>query len=167
MLPVLVLFPAASAYAILRYRLLETDFFASQCLIYAVIAMITLAGYALILTGATLILGAAVQPTHPLVVGLTIFLLVAVFNPLRDRLQARVNDSFFRGQRGFTQRLETFGRALTRAAAIQDIAGALDGAALRGAPADPHLPVPARPHQRRLRGLRRGRPRGPARRRCG
>ena len=126
-LPVLAVFPAAAAYAILRYRLLETDFVTSQFLIYAVIAIITLAGYALILTGATLILGAAVQPTHPLVVGLTIFLLVAAFNPLRDRLQAQVNDLFFRGQRGFTQRLEAFGRALTRAAAIQDIAGALDG----------------------------------------
>src|SRR5262249_20885896 len=77
---------------------------------------------------------------NPLVVGLTILVLVVVFNPVRERLQTLVNDTFYRGQRAYTERLETFGRALTRAMGLADIARALaeqvDGA-LR--PAHVHL----------------------------
>jgi signal transduction histidine kinase len=124
-LPLLAIFPAAVAYAILRYRLLDTDFVTSQMLIYTAMAVLTLAGYGLILTGATVIFGAAVQASNPLVIGLVIFLLVVGFNPLRDRLQGLVNDTFFRGQRAYTERLATFGRALTRAMGLGDIAAAL------------------------------------------
>ncbi|MEP7356452.1 MAG: GAF domain-containing protein, partial [Anaerolineales bacterium] len=52
--------------------------------------------------------------------------------------QDRVNNAFFGGQRSYTQRLEGFGRALTRAAAIKDIAGALD-AQLSGALQPAHI----------------------------
>ncbi len=124
-LPLLALFPAAVAYAILRYRLLDTDFVTSQMLIYTAMAVLTLAGYGLILTGATVIFGAAVQASNPVVIGLVIFLLVVGFNPLRDRLQGLVNNTFYRGQRAYTERLETFGRALTRAMGLSDIAAAL------------------------------------------
>jgi len=113
------------AYAILRYRLLDTDFVTSQMLVYTVMAVLTLAGYGLILTGATVIFGAAIQADNPVVIGLTIFLLVVGFNPLRDRLQGMVNDTFARGQRAYAERLEAFGRALTRAMGLGDIAAAL------------------------------------------
>jgi PDZ domain len=108
-LPLLAVFPAAVAYAILRYRLLDTDFVTSQMLVYTAMAVITLAGYGLILTGATVIFGAAVQASNPVVIGLAIFLLVVGFNPLRDRLQGLVNDTFARGQRAYAERLEALG----------------------------------------------------------
>ena len=124
-LPLLAVFPAAVAYAILRYRLLDTDFVTSQMLVYTTMAVLTLAGYGLILTGATVIFGAAVQASNPVVIGVTIFVLVVAFNPLRDRLQSLVNDTFARGQRAYAERLEAFGRALTRAMGQDDIAAAL------------------------------------------
>ena len=124
-LPLLAVFPAAVAYAILRYRLLDTDFVTSQMLVYTIMVVLTLAGYGLVLTGAAVIFGAAVQASNPVVIGLVIFALVVGFNPLRDRLQGAVNDTFFRGQRAYTERLEAFGRALTRAMGLGDIAAAL------------------------------------------
>lgn len=124
-LPLLAVFPAAVANAILRYRLLDTDFVTSQMLIYNAMAILTLAGYGLILTGATILFSAAVQASNPVVIGVAIFLLVVGFNPLRDRLQGLVNATFFRRQRAYTERLEAFGRALTMAIGLDDVATAL------------------------------------------
>src|SRR5258708_191861 len=94
-------------------------------LVYTAMAVLTLAGYGLILTGVTVIFGAAVPASNPVVIGLAIFLLVVGFNPLRDRLQGLVNDTFARGQRAYAERLEAFGSALTRAMGQGDIAAAL------------------------------------------
>ncbi len=139
-LPLLVVFPAVVAFAILRYRLLDADYVTSQLLLYAGVAVLALAAYGLILTGFSLLAGAMLPANNPLVVGLTVFLLVAAFNPVRERLQTLINNTFFRGQRAYRQRLEAFGRALTRAETLADIARALqeqlDGA-LR--PAHLHL----------------------------
>ena len=151
-LPVLVLFPAAAAYAILRYRLLETDTFATQGLIYAAMAVITLAGYGLILIGLTLIVGTAIQPTHPVVIGLTIFLLVAAFNPLRERLQSLVDEAFFAGSAG-TPAARNLRPGADAGGRHQRHCRRAGRAAHGRAPADPHLPVPARPDQRRVRRL--------------
>jgi signal transduction histidine kinase len=124
-LPPLILFPAAVAYAILRYRLLDTDRLVAQALVYATLGVITVMAYGLILSGVSLIVGSALQANHPLVLGLVVFAMLIVFNPLRERVQRAVDDTFFRGSRSFAQRLEAFGRALTLAPGLSDIARAL------------------------------------------
>jgi len=108
-LPPLILFPAAIAYAILRYRLLDTDVRVAQAVVYATLAGLSVAAYALILTGLSLILGQVIPANNPVAVGLTLFLLVILFNPLRERLQAAVDFAFFRGSRAHAQRLEELG----------------------------------------------------------
>ena len=124
-LPLSVLLPAAVAYAILRYRLLETDELVRRALVYAAISVITLVGYSLMLTGASLLVGETLRFNNPLVLALAVFLLVALFAPLRDWLQRLVDTTFFRGSRAYTQRLGQCGRTLTRAAGLDDIAQAL------------------------------------------
>ncbi|MCC7361017.1 MAG: GAF domain-containing protein [Anaerolineales bacterium] len=125
-LPLLVIFPVAVAYALVRYRLLDTDYVTTQLLIYAGVAVLALTGYGLLLLGLSLLLGTALPANNPLLLAALVFALVAVFNPLRDRLQALVDNTFYRGQRAYRRRLEAFGRALTRAAALDDIVRALD-----------------------------------------
>jgi signal transduction histidine kinase len=124
-LPLSVLFPAAVAYAILRYRLLETDELMRRGLVYAAMSVVALAGYSLMLTGASLLIGESLRFDNPLVLAFAVFLLVALFAPLRDRLQRLVDATFFRGSRAYVQRLEQFGRTLTRAAGLDDIVQAL------------------------------------------
>ena len=139
-LPPLALFPAAMAYALLRYRLLDTDYAISQGLVYAGMLAFTLAAYGLIITGASLLLGAAVQASHPAVLAVLVFVMLAVFQPLRARLERLVNEAFFRGTRANAERLEGFGRALTRAVALADIVAALDEQLAGGLrPAHAHL----------------------------
>jgi len=126
-LPPLVLFPAGVAYAILRYRLLDMDALLGQALVYTGMGVAVVAGYGLVLTGLSLIVGQTlrIQADNPAVLGLVVFLLVLVFNPLRGLLQRTVDQTFFRGSRAYAQRLEQFGRALTRAVALEDIVKAL------------------------------------------
>ncbi len=124
-LPPLIFFPIFVAYAILRYRLLDTDVLLARGLVYGLMSVLTLAGYGLILTGFSLLIGSAVQPDNPVVIGLTIFIFVAAFNPLRTWLQRTVDDTFFRGARSYAQRLEQFGRSLTSIAGLSEVARAI------------------------------------------
>lgn len=121
----LIAFPLAVGYAILRYRLLETDVLLSQGLVYSIIGILTVTAYGLILTGLSLLAGPGVRANSPLVMGLMIFVLVALFNPVRDWLQRIVDRAFFRGSRGSAGQLEKFGRTLTSAATLDEIHRAL------------------------------------------
>ncbi|MGH2521508.1 MAG: GAF domain-containing protein, partial [Anaerolineales bacterium] len=125
-LPPLILFPMAVAYAILRYRLLDTDALVGQALVYAGIGILTIIAYALIIIGLSLITRSMVRADNPLVLGLMVFMLVAFFNPLRERVQRVIDRTFFRGTRATTRQLEEFGRALTRAVALTEIVRALN-----------------------------------------
>jgi len=138
--PPAILFPLAVAWAILRYRLLDTDAMVARMLVYGILGAFTVIAYALLLFVLALIIGSAIQAYEPFAVGLLVFLLVAAFNPLRERLQHLVNIVFFRGTRQYTQQLEDFGRAVTRAVSIGEVRQALENqieAALR--PAHFHL----------------------------
>ena len=102
-LPPLIFFPLAVAYAILRYRLLDMDALMGQSLVYAAMGMAVIGGYGLILTGISLIVGKTIHPQadNPAILGLVVFILVLAFNPLRERLQRTVDQTFFRGSRAY------------------------------------------------------------------
>lgn len=120
----LIVFPLAVAYAILRYRLLNTDYAFSRLIMYALLTAIAVSGYALMVSGLSLALGGATNPTNPLLVGLMVFILAALFNPLRTYLQQLVDTLFFRGQRAYQEQLRKFGQDLSPAVGLDEI-GAL------------------------------------------
>ena len=120
----LILFPLAVAYAILRYRLLNTDYMFSRFMMYALLTAITMGGYALMVSGLSLVLGGAINPNNPLLVGLMVFFLAAFFNPLRTYLQQLVDTVFFRGQGAYQEQLRKFGQDLSPAVGLDEI-GAL------------------------------------------
>ncbi len=110
-----ILFPFFTGYTILRYRFFSADYFMRRTLLYALLSVLTVGGYALLVSGLSLIFGQRLQSAHPLVVGLTIFLLALLFNPLRDRLQQTLDAIFLRGQRAYQERLNQFTHDLTNA----------------------------------------------------
>lgn len=120
-LPSFILFPAAVAYAFLRYRLLDSDIVLARGLVFAALSALVITGYGLLIFGFSLALGATLRADNPVILGLMVFLLVVIFNPLRNWLQRRIDDIFFRGQRAYNQRLEQFGRALTKANELSDV----------------------------------------------
>jgi signal transduction histidine kinase len=108
-----VIFPLAMGYSILRYHLLRTDLLFRQGVVYALLTVMALGGYALLVSGLTLVLGQAFQVTQPILVGLLVFILALGLNPLRNRLQRFVDDIFFRGKQAYEQRVRDFSRDMT------------------------------------------------------
>jgi signal transduction histidine kinase len=111
----LIVFPIATGYAIVRYRLLNADYLLSRGTLYVLLAVIAATGYGLLVSGLSLLVGGALQPTNPYVVGLMVFILAVLFNPLRTRLQLYVDRAFFRNQSIYRDRLQDFSRELTQA----------------------------------------------------
>jgi signal transduction histidine kinase len=115
------IFPAVTAYAILRYRLLNTDYIFSRVVSYTLLSVLAVAGYALFVSGLSLIFGNIISANNPILIGLMVFILAILLNPLRLTLQKQVDAVFFRGQSVIRQRIEAFTRELTQAMDIPSV----------------------------------------------
>ncbi len=111
----LAFFPISVAYAILRYRLLNTDYIFSRAVLYALLTILAVSGYALLVSGLSLILGDRIAANNPLLIGLMVFVLTLLLNPLRTKLQNLIDQVFFRGQQVYRERSEAFSRELNPA----------------------------------------------------
>ncbi|MEJ2706263.1 MAG: GAF domain-containing protein [Anaerolineales bacterium] len=120
LLPLLV-FPGTVGYAILRYRLLNTEYLLSQAVLYGALSVFAATGYAMLVGGASLILGSALSATNPILVGLMVFFLALFLNPLRARLQRFIEARFFRGQSVYRARLQEFSHELPQALELSAI----------------------------------------------
>ncbi len=118
----LVIFPVVTGYAIIRYRLLSTDYLLSRGALYLILTALAVLGYALVVSGLSQIFGDMISPTNPLLIGLFIFVLALSLNPARLYLQRVIDNAFFRGQVVYRERQQAFGRELTQEMEIQGIA---------------------------------------------
>ena len=113
LLSLTIIFPAVTGYSVLRQRLLRTDILIRQGVLYALLSILALGGYALLVSGFFLIFGPVFQSSNPLFIGALVFLLALVLNPVRTRLQQLIDRIFFRGVRAYEQRARDFSHALT------------------------------------------------------
>lgn len=125
----LVVFPTVTGYTVLRYRLLRADYLLSRSLLYSALTILAMLGYVFLALGISLFaawfLNIAIAPDNPLLVAATVFLFTLILNPLRSRLQERIDGIFFRGETAHQTRLNAFTRELTRAVGLNDILRAL------------------------------------------
>ncbi|NCP87256.1 MAG: hypothetical protein CO094_12465 [Anaerolineae bacterium CG_4_9_14_3_um_filter_57_17] len=119
-LPVIT-FPIVTGYTVLRFRLIRTDYILGRSVLYAILTMLALSGYVLLSIGLSMVFGITVRPDNPLLIGLMVFLVVLLLNPVRARLQEVIDSIFFRGERAHQERLKAFTRALTSAVDAPDI----------------------------------------------
>jgi signal transduction histidine kinase len=104
----MVFFPIAITYSIIYYRLPDTERLLSFGLTYSAMAIIVAIGYALLVYGASLILGSAVSANHPVAIALLTFAAVLAFQPLRQQLQRSIDTLFFRSRGILEQRATEF-----------------------------------------------------------
>jgi len=116
-----IIFPLTTAYTVQRARMLRTDYLVSRAVVYALLVVLALAGYIILTIGLSLIFGAVIPANNPLLIGLTVILLVLVLDPLRVRLQQYVDSIFFRGQRVYQERLQTFTHQLTNTVQLPEV----------------------------------------------
>jgi hypothetical protein len=108
-----IIFPVASAYVVLRFRILRTDVVMSRALLYSIMAILAAGGYALIVGGLGLALSSVIPPESTLITGLAVFFLAIIISPMRQGLENAINTVFFRGTRIFQEKLQSFTRELT------------------------------------------------------
>ncbi|MBN1666664.1 MAG: hypothetical protein JW862_06235, partial [Anaerolineales bacterium] len=121
----LALFPFLVAYAIVRYRLLNTDYILSQAVLYALLTILAVSGYAVLVAGLSLILGSRLPANNPWLIGGMVFLLAVLLNPLRVQLQRLVDRIFFRGQQAYRAYIQAFSQELNPAMDLQSITNLL------------------------------------------
>ncbi|HCK65114.1 MAG TPA: hypothetical protein DHW49_02510 [Anaerolineae bacterium] len=117
----LVIFPLAIGYTILRFRFLRTDELVRRGVMYILLSILVTLGYALVVAGAGLLFGSNLPSNSPIYVGLGLFVIAVILEPIRTRLQNLVDTIFFRGSRVFTEQLEDFSRKLTTALDLETI----------------------------------------------
>lgn len=111
----LVIFPLTNGYVILRFRLLRTDYWLRQGMVYTLLTIFVIAAYGLLVSGLGLILSIKMPSNNPYLIGALVFLIAVFLDPLRSWLQAMIDSIFFRGQRAYEERLRTFSHQLTNA----------------------------------------------------
>jgi hypothetical protein len=99
--------------AILRYRLWDIDILIRRTLVYAVLTALLALGYLGSILALQSIVGVfAGQDNTPLVTVLSTLLIAALFVPLRRRVQAVIDQRFYRRKYDAARTLAAFGAAL-------------------------------------------------------
>lgn len=119
----LVFFPIAIGYTILRFRFLRTDELVRRGVMYVLLSVFVAVGYALVVAGVGVLFGNSLPANNSLLVGIGLFVIAIILEPVRTRLQNLVDRLFFRGSRVFAEQLEDFSHKLTTALDLNTIGG--------------------------------------------
>jgi signal transduction histidine kinase/putative methionine-R-sulfoxide reductase with GAF domain len=111
----IVIFPLTLGYAILRFRFLRTDDWIRQGVIYILLTIFIVGGYALLVSGLSLIFKAAMPASNPIWVGGLVFVIAIFLDPVRIRTQSFVDAAFFRGRRAYAESIQNFTHELNSA----------------------------------------------------
>jgi signal transduction histidine kinase len=107
LLPVL-----SMAYAVLQYRMVDTDRLFSRAITYTVMLFGLAIGYFLLVFSISFLTQDVLQANNPLVLALVIFVIAVLFVPVRTRLQDRIDRIYFRRRHDFQGKIEAFAQKL-------------------------------------------------------
>ena len=105
------LLPIAIGIAILRYRLYDIDVLIRRTLVYAALSAVLIAAYLVGLALFQAIL-APITSGSAVAVAISTLAVVALFQPMRIRIQATVDRRFYRSQYDAERTLDTFSARL-------------------------------------------------------
>jgi class 3 adenylate cyclase len=116
-----LLYPAAIGYATVRYRLFDATVVIRRSVIYTGLAGLITGTYALLLAGANALLAQADLTRSPWFSAGFMFLVVLLFNPLRERVRRAVDRMFFRERYDYTQAMRTLARSMSSLLDLDEI----------------------------------------------
>ncbi len=123
-MPFIILPFISLAYAVLQYRTVDTDRVLSRAITYIVMMFAVIIGFFLLMLSVTIVTGSYVGSNNPVLLALAVFLTAVFFNPLRMRLQQRIDQIYFRRRVNYQSRVEAFAQQLTTLTSFRSI---LDG----------------------------------------
>ena len=116
-----LLYPAAIAYATVRYRLFDATVVIRRSVIYTGLAGLITGSYALLLASANALLAQADLTRSPWFSAGFMFLVALLFNPLRERVRRAVDRTFFRERSDYVQAMRTLARSMSSLLDLDEI----------------------------------------------
>src|SRR6185437_15713557 len=116
-----LLYPAAIAYATVRYRLFDATVVIRRSVIYTGLAGLITGAYALLLAGANALLAQADLTRSPWFSAGFMFLVALLFNPLRERVRRAVDRTFFRERSDYVQAMRALARSMSSLLDLDEI----------------------------------------------
>ena len=107
-----LLYPAAIAYATVRYRLFDATVVIRRSVVYTALAGLITGAYALLIAGANALLAQADLVRSPWFSAGFMFLVVLAFNPLRERVRRAVDRTFFRERYDYARTIQALARSM-------------------------------------------------------
>jgi signal transduction histidine kinase len=122
-----VLFPFSMMYAVLQFRLVDTDRVITQTFLYGALLALVTVTYWLIVAGVAALIGRSMRSTalSPVLIIGSIFLVAVAFTPLRVLLQRLIDAVYFRARRAYQGYLEQFTREVTNAVSLNNVSNLL------------------------------------------
>jgi class 3 adenylate cyclase len=117
----MLLYPAAIGYATVRYRLFDATVVIRRSMIYTALAGLVTGAYALLLASANALLAQADLARSPWFSAAFMFVVVLLFNPLRERLRRAVDRTFFRERHDYAQAMRTLARSMSSLLDLDEI----------------------------------------------
>jgi class 3 adenylate cyclase len=116
-----LIYPLSIGYATVRYRLFDARVVIRRSMVYTLLAGLIAGSYALVIAGANLLLARADLTRSPWFSAAFIFLVVLVFNPLRDRLRGLVDRTFFRERYDDVRMIQALARSMRSLLDLEEI----------------------------------------------
>jgi hypothetical protein len=108
----LILFPLSIAFAILHNRLWEIDTLVNRTLVYGTLTITLGLIYAGLIIGLQALLGTIIKQTNAIAIVISTIAIYALFQPLRHRIQAAIDQRFYRRKYDAAKTLEAFSATL-------------------------------------------------------
>jgi len=122
----LIFLPLTFSWAIVRYRLMDTDLIFKRGVAYTLATGVILGAYSgFIALSATLIRNGAPEAVREWVLVIAIVVLVAAFDPLKRRIQGWVDRAFDRHRYDYRKALVEFGRGLGSETDLKALLGSI------------------------------------------
>lgn len=108
------IFPiVAITYAVMQYRRVDTEKVISEGITYGIMAgALSLSMFMLVLGASLLSIDLFNASNNAILIALILFAMVILFVPIRNRLQDRIDAIYYRQQRDFQTKVQTFNRNL-------------------------------------------------------
>lgn len=110
-LPFVLTLVISLTFAQFGFRRMDGDTLISQSITYAVLLIALVIGYFFLTLGAGMLVS-SITPDNPLLIAATLFVVAALFLPIRSRLQGRIDKMFFRQRRDLQEIIEEFSQHL-------------------------------------------------------
>ena len=122
-----LLYPAAIAYATVRYRLFDASVVIRRSVVYTALAGLITLTYALAIASANALLTRSDVTRSPWFSGAFMFVVALAFYPVRERLRRAVDRTFFRERYDYVRAIQTLARSMTSLLDLDEITRRLTG----------------------------------------